>query len=200
MSESTWVRVDGGIVVDEETGEVVEGSGADAVEQFTKLALEAEQQRKEWDRQEKLYKRVLLNLGVEDSTTVEGRAVKRGGFYRASAPRALFDGSFAVQDLPWDKRAEIALECFKELDPALVEAMFEKGNLSAAVADAIVQRKRVANWVEVKAIRQAAAKLAPAKCRLCDEELADAGDGVGPTCRQRLAEEYLAAVESENHP
>lgn len=156
-NDSTQIFLEDGTVVDEATGEIIElAADADPITQFTRLALDAEQQRRRWEADEKLYKLVLNKLGVQDATTSAGRAVRRGGYFRASAPRALFDGSLVVQDLPWEQRADIALECFGTLDPKRVDEMFEAGRLDAGIADAIVQQKRIAEWVEVKVLKKQA--------------------------------------------
>ncbi len=158
MADSnTLVRLEDGSVVNEETGEIIEaGTTDDPIARYTELAIDADVQRKQWDATAKLYKLILNQLGANDETTRAGRVVRRGGHFRASAPRALFDGSFLVQDLPYDKQAEFVRECFSALDPKRVDAMFEAGRISAAVADAIVELKRVAEWMETKALKKQA--------------------------------------------
>jgi hypothetical protein len=153
------IELEDGLVVDEKTGEIVEGNQDDVVQKMTRLALEADEQRKEWEKTARLYKQVLKRLDVDDVTTPAGRAVRRGGYLKYTANRELWDASFLVQDLTYEERADIALECFATLDRHKLEARFEDGRISSRVLDDLVQAKPVAEWIEVNPIKKEAPKL-----------------------------------------
>lgn len=153
---SEWIELEGGIVVDESTGEILEGSPEDAVQRFTELALDAGVQAKQWDAQQKLYRLMLLRLGVEDVTTTAGRAVKRGRT-SVSATREAWDASFMAQDLSYDEQAFIWLEAGKALDPKKLDELFEDGKLpgGSSLYDDLVKSSR-SEWVEVKPLKKQA--------------------------------------------
>jgi hypothetical protein len=152
--EGEYVALPDGTVVNPETGEIVETTVEDQVRHFTALALEAQTQHQLWEADYNLYRLVLKQLGVTDATTPAGRAVLRGRKGNRKATREAWEASLLVQTLPWDRRAFIVLSAFKELDPGLLDDLFENGVISSAIYDDLVKRGKSSDWVEVRPNKQ----------------------------------------------
>ncbi len=154
---NTYIELDGGIDVDEATGEILEGMPGDAIEQFTRLALEADEQRKLWEQSGRIYKLMLKQMGVEDETTKAGRAVLRGRTYRKST-REMFEASPRIGVLSPEKRDSLILKAYSALDPKRLDQMLEDDLIGVVTLVEITSQSR-SEWVEVKPLKKQATPL-----------------------------------------
>lgn len=146
-----------GVLVDAETGEIIESNG-DPIERLIAAGLEAQAQIKQWERYAKAMKFAaghFLNAEHPRAETPAGIAKRISYPSRKAKP----DGIPALLSEFELTEAQVAAlyECARDLDPALLDRLAAEGIVPGDVVDALVTTSHV-TYVQFDALRKAAPK------------------------------------------
>ena len=144
-----------GLLVDAETGEIIESDG-DPIERLIAAGIEARQQRQQWENYEKAMKAAagyFLTAEHPESETPAGIAKRITRKNRRAKP----DGIPAVLDEfeLTDAQVRALFECAKELDPKLLDALAEQQVVPGDVVDMLVTESTT-SYVQFDALRKIA--------------------------------------------
>ena len=146
-----------GVLVDAETGEIIESNG-DPIERLVAAGLEAQAQIKQWERYAKAMKYAAGQFLNDEHPRAETPA---GVARRVSYPsrKAKPDGIPALLSEFELSEAQVAAlyECARDLDPNLLDKLADDGTVPGDVVDALVTTSQV-TYVQFDALRKAAPK------------------------------------------
>lgn len=144
-----------GVIVDAETGEIIESDG-DPLERIIAAGLEAGDEIKRWERYQKAMKFAARQFltGEHPKTQTPAGVAKLITQNRRSAKPAGIPDLLSEFELT-EAQVAALYECARDLDPALLDRLAEDGTVPGDVVDALVTTSQV-TYVQFDALRKAA--------------------------------------------
>jgi len=145
----------GGVVVDAETGAIIESDG-DPIERIIAAGLEAKQQIDTWERYQRAMKAAAASMLTDDRPkvqTVAGVAKRVTQTRKRATPERLADLASELELTTAQVTA--VYECARELDTRALERLADEGLLPGDVVDALITVTSV-SYVQFDAIRKMA--------------------------------------------